>query len=220
VADAPVSPSSAGAMDSLLEKLRAAAPQARDQRDRRRRARLKERHQVRVASGQKIPDLPLKDDVEDGSNGLLTPDNIADGEGSGSVSDAQVSESDDVADRAASMLQGLRGDGDGDVDRDSNLRVRRRRESADDERRQRRMRRRTAAESTSGDRNSALPPVQEGNSINEGPSGEAEDDGDSKDGGDDNRERGSVSTPTIIVSPTYPDHDAAGSPQKPLEIHD
>ncbi|KFY34618.1 hypothetical protein V494_06616, partial [Pseudogymnoascus sp. VKM F-4513 (FW-928)] len=37
---APPSPSSAGAMDSLLEKLRAAAPQVRDQRDRRRRARL------------------------------------------------------------------------------------------------------------------------------------------------------------------------------------
>jgi len=53
----PASPTSTGAMDSLLEKLRAAAPQTRDQRDRRRRARLKDRHQVRVASGQKIPDL-------------------------------------------------------------------------------------------------------------------------------------------------------------------
>ena len=55
--DGPLSPSSTGAMDSLLEKLRAAAPQARDQRDRRRRARLKDRHQVRVASGQTIPDM-------------------------------------------------------------------------------------------------------------------------------------------------------------------
>ncbi|KAH0547938.1 hypothetical protein GP486_008321, partial [Trichoglossum hirsutum] len=54
----PPSPNATGAMDSLLEKLRAAAPQARDQRDRRRRARLKDRHQVRIASGQKIPDLP------------------------------------------------------------------------------------------------------------------------------------------------------------------
>jgi cytokinesis protein len=53
----PASPSSTGAMDSLLEKLRAAAPQARDQRDRRRRARLKDRHQVRIASGQKVPDM-------------------------------------------------------------------------------------------------------------------------------------------------------------------
>ncbi|KAK4656581.1 hypothetical protein QC762_205560 [Podospora pseudocomata] len=51
------SPTSTGAMDSLMEKLRAAAPQARDQRDRRRRARLKDRHQVRVASGQKLPEL-------------------------------------------------------------------------------------------------------------------------------------------------------------------
>ncbi|KAL2138942.1 hypothetical protein VTI28DRAFT_6007 [Corynascus sepedonium] len=55
--NSPASPTSTGAMDSLLEKLRAAAPQARDQRDRRRRARLKDRHQVRIASGQKIPDL-------------------------------------------------------------------------------------------------------------------------------------------------------------------
>lgn len=49
-------PQSTGAMDSLLEKLRQAKPQNRDERDRRRRARLKDRHQVRIASGQKIPD--------------------------------------------------------------------------------------------------------------------------------------------------------------------
>ncbi|KAJ5628405.1 hypothetical protein N7490_010633 [Penicillium lividum] len=45
-AEIPTSPATSGAMDSLLEKLRAAAPQAKDQRDRRRRARLKERHQA------------------------------------------------------------------------------------------------------------------------------------------------------------------------------
>ncbi|KAH6626373.1 putative cytokinesis protein sepA [Chaetomium sp. MPI-SDFR-AT-0129] len=60
----PASPTSTGAMDSLLEKLRAAAPQARDQRDRRRRARLKDRHQVRIASGQKIPDLAQLDAMD------------------------------------------------------------------------------------------------------------------------------------------------------------
>ncbi|OAA66964.1 cytokinesis protein bni1 [Niveomyces insectorum RCEF 264] len=57
-------PASRGAMDSLLEKLRAAAPQTRDQRDRRRRARLKDRHQVRIASGQKISDINEIPEVE------------------------------------------------------------------------------------------------------------------------------------------------------------
>ncbi|KAL2263028.1 hypothetical protein VTK26DRAFT_8553 [Humicola hyalothermophila] len=53
----PASPTSTGAMDSLMEKLRAAAPQTRSERERRRRARLNDRHQVRIASGQKVPDL-------------------------------------------------------------------------------------------------------------------------------------------------------------------
>src|SRR5947209_13918637 len=79
-AETPGSATSSGAMDSLLEKLRAAAPQARDQRDRRRRARLKEKHQVRVASGQKMPDLPLKDDVE-ADRGLLSPESLAEAGG-------------------------------------------------------------------------------------------------------------------------------------------
>ncbi|EFX03652.1 cytokinesis protein bni1 [Grosmannia clavigera kw1407] len=63
------SPTSAGAMDSLLEKLRAAAPQTRDQRDRRRRARLKDRHQVRIASGQKVADPNESGDGEAGRPG-------------------------------------------------------------------------------------------------------------------------------------------------------
>lgn len=56
-ANTPSSPASTGAMDDLLAKLRAAKPDTRDQRDRRRRARLKDRYAVRVASGQKMPDL-------------------------------------------------------------------------------------------------------------------------------------------------------------------
>jgi hypothetical protein len=54
-------------MDNLLEKLRAAQPQTRDQRDRRRHARLKDRHQVRSASGQKTPEL---DDIRKLDTGL------------------------------------------------------------------------------------------------------------------------------------------------------
>lgn len=151
-------------MDSLLEKLRAAAPQAKDQRDRRRRARLKERHQVRVASGQKPPedaededgdeeaDKPTEEDTSVDENGLLSPPNPEEGE------EGQVSEGEDVADRAASMLLGLRSNSDANGERQ-----RRRRESADEERRNRRMRRRNGT--TSGSKDSAdgsgLPTVLE-----------------------------------------------------------
>lgn len=138
----PTSPTNTGAMDSLLEKLRAAAPQARDQRDRRRRARLKDRHQVRVASGQQIPDpdeipevetgLQPKDQGIDEEGNLLSPDLSSRGEGE-----------DDVADRAAALLQGMRG-GDGadenDADKRESLR-KARRQTAEEERRLRRRRR-------------------------------------------------------------------------------
>lgn len=164
--EVPQSPATSGAMDSLLEKLRAAAPQARDQRDRRRRARLKERHQVRVASGQKIPDLSEpdgadaeKNNAEEGASntadnnnetdvadtGLLSPP-VPESESGSIGKESQVSESEDVADRAASMLQGLRDNTDGE-------RTRRRRETAEDERRKRRLRRRNGT--TSGSKDSA-----------------------------------------------------------------
>ncbi|KAJ5669191.1 Diaphanous autoregulatory [Penicillium macrosclerotiorum] len=153
-------------MDSLLEKLRAAAPQAKDQRDRRRRARLKERHQVRVASGQKVPDFAASEEgdetdkpAEGGANvdenGLLSPPLPDEGEDGAKE---QISEGEDVADRAASMLLGLRSNSDANGERQ-----RRRRESADEERRNRRLRRRNGA--TTGSKDSAdgsvLPTVQE-----------------------------------------------------------
>lgn len=140
--DAPLSPASTGAMDDLLQKLRAAGPQTRATREQRRRARLKDRHQVRVASGQKIPETG--ENVDEAS--MLSPTRIGGSEDAGSA-EGKVSESEDVADRAASLLQGLRGDGEGLIDapnRDESLRVRRRRESADDERARRRARRRAA----------------------------------------------------------------------------
>ncbi|KAF2280547.1 uncharacterized protein EI97DRAFT_125457 [Westerdykella ornata] len=141
----PKSPASTGAMDDLLQKLRAAKPEARDQRDRRRRARLKDRHQVRVASGQKIPELGVNmGDEEDGgkgsaagagaggtsssggttaANGLLSPGASDAGDVGGEGAGAAAG---DVADRAAAMLEGLNKEG--------GLSVRRRRESADTER--------------------------------------------------------------------------------------
>ena len=153
-------------MDSLLEKLRAAAPQARDQRDRRRRARLKEKHDVRVASGQKVPDLTdrVRDGAEDGISDQSSPEKSTGLDGGVPVAGLMdpISEGEDVAERAANMLQGLRdksetpeagsvrpGSRGGDGESGS-LRVRRRRESADDERRNRRRRRVADRESTSG----------------------------------------------------------------------
>jgi len=139
--DTPPSPAAAsGAMDDLLAKLRAAKPEARDQRDRRRRARLKERHAVRVASGQKMPDVAalVKSPT---SEGLLSPTSeVSGGELSG---DSDV----DVADRAASLLQDMGGGEEDEVEslqsRDS-VRVSRRRENAQDERAKRRQRRQQA----------------------------------------------------------------------------
>ncbi|KAF2016358.1 hypothetical protein BU24DRAFT_409468 [Aaosphaeria arxii CBS 175.79] len=142
--DAPKSPASTGAMDDLLQKLRAAKPEARDQRDRRRRARLKDRHQVRVASGQQIPELEVNMDNEEGASndptkGMLSPQSeTAESDMSNSVT--SPTEAPDVADRAAAMLEGLQGG----LNKDGSLSVRRRRESADSERERRRRRRQQA----------------------------------------------------------------------------
>ncbi|TQV91017.1 cytokinesis protein sepA [Cordyceps javanica] len=138
----PASATSTGAMDSLLEKLRAAAPQARDQRDRRRRARLKDRHQVRVASGQKIPDLNEIPEVE---AGLKTDQIIQEEDGStagasGPTSPDPRDGDDDVADRAAALLQGMRGGDADDSEKRESLR-KARRQTAEEERRMRRRRR-------------------------------------------------------------------------------
>lgn len=166
----PVSPSSAGAMDSLLEKLRAAAPQTRDQRDRRRRARLKDRHQVRLASGQKIPDLNEIPEMETGLQSAKSVDSHATDEttGTGSAAGNLLSptslpspreDEDDVAQRAAMLLQGMRdGEDEGDEDRREMLRQARRKTAQDERASRRRRRERTG---------SAQPRAQEnGTSVN------------------------------------------------------
>ncbi|EON61594.1 hypothetical protein W97_00809 [Coniosporium apollinis CBS 100218] len=212
----PPSPASTGAMDTLLEKLRAAAPQARDQRDRRRRARLKDKHQVRVASGQKMPDIPGTKSADEGGageTGLLSPTSetseatTGEGrEGAGSGTAQPLSDAEDVAERAASLLLGLRGDVSAapdaeSVNRDDSLRVRRRRESADDERAARRRRRRQVGGSTA-ETGSGMPTPPtiseeaEGAAAGDGPAPEAEK-GD-KAGVED------TPTPVTIVSPPSP----------------
>ncbi|KAK7421353.1 hypothetical protein QQX98_002247 [Neonectria punicea] len=148
----PASPSSTGAMDSLLEKLRAAAPQVRDQRDRRRRARLKDRHQVRVASGQKIPDV---DEIPEAEVSVKDKELSIDEDGN-PLSPALSSPregTDDVADRAKALLQGMRG-GDGADDNDPEKREslrKARRQTAEEERRLRRRRREKATATNSED---------------------------------------------------------------------
>lgn len=216
--DGPLSPSSTGAMDSLLEKLRAAAPQARDQRDRRRRARLKDRHQVRVASGQTIPDIgdlaKNGSEDEDTDKGLLSPTAVTNGEASGDRMEP-ISEGEDVAERAASLLQGLRGDGSGESarpeSRDGSLRVRRRRESADDERKNRRRRRARESSSTTGDEGELLSPRPEADPMPEIREPDEEDVGDEAEGGKDG-----TPPPTTIVVPPSPE----GTSTKPVILDD
>lgn len=141
----PASPASAGAMDSLLEKLRAAAPQARDQRDRRRRARLRDRHQVRVASGQKVPDASEENpDIENGLRSDGT--SVADTNGEGPMSPSLLSPSvaseggeDSLASRAEMLLRDMRG-GDGAEEGEGEARDSSIRRSAAEERRSRRRR--------------------------------------------------------------------------------
>ena len=222
-AETPGSPASSGAMDSLLEKLRAAAPAARDQRDRRRRARLKEKHSDRVASGQQVvPDFSENEEVE---KKLLSAGPVAEDSGK------DVSESEDVADRATRALQSLRGSS-GVPEEDEGLQVRRRRDGADEERRRRRDRRRTAQQESSRDsthaREASLPKVDE----------EEKHDFVSTDGGADTpsvrdaedeedtiiAEASGVRSdapppPTIVVSPTDEEKEPDGSAQRPLEVN-
>jgi cytokinesis protein len=219
-------------MDSLLEKLRAAAPQARDQRDRRRRARLRERHQIRVASGQRMPDIPAAEGTEgetndgnDSTNNIASNDDtdaaetellslpiLGSDSGATSKDSTQISESEDVADRAASMLQGLRDNADGE-------RSRRRRESAEEERRKRRLRRRNGP--TGGSKDSAdgsvlsLPePTTPSRADSRGPeestatSSLAEEDAASQ-------RPVTPMTPVIIVSPTAEQHYRSPSDNGP-----
>lgn len=227
-AETPGSPTSSGAMDSLLEKLRAAAPQARDQRDRRRRARLKEKHQVRVASGQKLPDLPLKENI-DSDRDLLSTDDILE-EGSETTSGrADVSESEDVADRAATLLQGLRSESAAPDNDDGELRVRRRRENADEERRNRRMRRRTAQQSSSADgRDSPIPSPEEHMNekkqvlVHNPEPAKSPEPPESAKAELDILPPEQIPPPTIVISPTSDTNNGGGegTAQQPIEVSD
>jgi cytokinesis protein len=212
--DAPKSPASTGAMDDLLQKLRAAKPEARDQRDRRRRARLKDKHQVRVASGQKIPELGInvedeaaKDSEgnEDGKNILSPMSDVTDTDAAVAAA-ATTSADADIADRAAAMLEGLQGGSS--LNKDGSLSVRRRRESADTERQRRRNRRQQANSSKTDDEGGILSP----NTIPEEGGGDESLIATTMDGGEDEEKVGKV-----VISPPSPEQKGRDLPTPPPE---
>ena len=135
---------------------------------------------------------------------VLSPGSTKSSEGAAdrSAEMATISEGEDIADRAASMLQGLRGDGEGEPTPSSSgsLRVRRRRESADDERRQRR-RRRGAGSSSNAANGGELSPTNDASqvSIPEEPP---------------DRVFNKPGTPTTVVSPPSPE----GTRSRPLVV--
>lgn len=153
---------------------------------------------MRVASGQKIPETG--ENIVTDETGLLTPAKTNDSEDGSTSVEGGLSEGEDIADRAASMLQGLRGEGDdGEApDRGDSLRVRRRRESANDERAQRRARRRGAG--TSIDTNAHSTITEEG----EGAEAKPQEDGDKDNESQRDSGEQQLPTPTTIVVPPSP----------------
>jgi len=224
------SPTSSGAMDSLLERLRAAGREPSNQRDRRRRARLKSKHEVRIASGQKVPDNLFSPGLssgyavgdsgdeaspsatsEAGGRLLSPPPPMSPGE------KEPVSEGEDIADRAASLLQGLRGDGVGDGAAEGgagSARVRRRRENADEERKERRRRR--AGQGSVDVRGDEAVPGTELPVIKEPSENGGEEEGVAT-GRSQAESAGSAMAPIAIVSPPTPER---GSAARPMEIDD
>lgn len=127
---------------------------------------------MRVASGQKIPELGINVEGEgeggeeegDGDKNMLSPTS----EGGEAATGAPPSSAEvDIADRAAAMLEGLQGGSS--INKDGSLSVRRRRESADTERQRRRNRRQQASSARTEDGELMSPIIQE-----EGDEGEGE----------------------------------------------
>ncbi len=219
-AETPGSPPANGAMEDLLAKLRAAAPQVKDQRDRRRRARLKEKHDQRVASGQQLPELPTKEGLEE-SRGLVSVGEKANEDGlsaeDGTSGKGDVSESEDVADRALRALQEMRSSAPSTGDE---IDVRRRRDGADEERKARRLRRRTAHQSVAA-RDSVQSPTKLADE--DGEDKQTRVDGDEETTTDDKRSSGGTLSPSwsqpppaIVVSPT-PDDEPGDDPKEGKE---
>lgn len=189
---------------------------------------MKDRHQVRVASGQKIPEIGVNmEDNEDAAStdghtdekgkSLLSPTSE---NGTPVATDAGDGGNEaDVADRAAAMLEGLQGGG---INKDGSLSVRRRRESADTERQRRRNRRQQQSSAKSEDSGvtspTAAPIPEEGDGAHDESSSAAllneadfegrEEEPDRKNGG---------TTPVTVVHPPSPELKARELPTPPPE---
>jgi cytokinesis protein len=116
----PLSPAAAvqstGAMDALLDKLRAAGPSSRDKRDARRRARLRQNGAVRAASITKEPETDGDGEKkeEETPTPAATSDDVEQAPMSPDItvtSADQPSEEDSLSKRTEEMLMRLRGDG-------------------------------------------------------------------------------------------------------------
>jgi cytokinesis protein len=153
------------------------------------------------------------------------------GEGSETTSGkADVSESEDVADRAATLLQGLRSESTAPDNDDGELRVRRRRENADEERRNRRIRRRTAQQSSSADgRDSPIPSPEEHMNdkkqevlVHNPEPAKSPEPPESAKAELDVPPPDHIPPPTIIISPTSDTNDGGGegTAQQPVEVPD
>jgi len=124
---APVAAQSTGAMDALLDKLRAAGPSSREKRDARRRARLRQNGAIRAASITKEADTggdnsgnECGDDQQqerpsssaaavssDAEQGPMSPDITV-------TAADQPTADDSLSKRTEEMLMRLRGDGGGE----------------------------------------------------------------------------------------------------------
>jgi cytokinesis protein len=154
----------------------------------------------------------------------LSTDDILE-EGSETTSGrADVSESEDVADRAATLLQGLRSESAAPDNDDGELRVRRRRENADEERRNRRMRRRTAQQNSSADGRDSPIPSPEGYMnekkhevlVHNPEPAKSPEPPESEEAPDQ------IPPPTIVISPTSDTNGGGGegTAQQPVEVPD
>jgi cytokinesis protein len=159
-------------------------------------------------NAEEAPDEADDDAVQPGKTNALEPASAVEGGG--------VSEGEDIADRAASLLHGLRGDAEPADPQDNTLRVRRRREGADDERSRRRARRRNAAGSVDHSEGRASTTIAEeteggggggGDGSAEAPPPPIEGDEDSE--GKRLSDESPLPTPTTIVVPPSPKQDDA-----------
>jgi len=151
---------------------------------------------VRIASGQRIPEIDANMDEEGGERedgagkGMMSPNSEA-GQSEESNTITSPVDTPDVADRAAALLEGLQGGG---LSKDTSLSVRRRRESAEADREKRRRRRQQASSAKSEDGGLLSPTIKEEN-----------EEGEERRGSVFSTDSAQPTTPTTVVHPPSPE---------------